>query len=340
MKLLSALSIVIFTGISLNASATSTSITDYTNYKFGNFATTKFNVLLQGWGIQNQNTTPNAQSVRLRRSEFKLSGTIASAPKYFFMIDPAKLIIPPGGKAVPVDNMIQDFGLSYNVVPGLEITAGQFKIPTTAEGLDSSSDLPLPERSLIGRTLGDKREMGVKLAYKTQAWNIASMVSSGRSLSGPGQGMFHDLDTRIEITPNKALGLGAFVVLGNDFDYSKKGRWGVNGRYNLGQAVLRAEYAQAKDGPTQSAGITTEVGYWVTENFEPVARFEAFKPNQALIPMGQAETIGLNYYFRKAFSKIQLSGSALQNMAAVNGSPTFVKGALNKEATLALQTAI
>jgi len=86
----------------------------------------------------------------------------ADAPRYFLMIDPAKLVPAPGGPNIAAKNMVQDFGLSYAIVPELELTVGQFKAPTTAEGLDSSGDLSLPERPLVGRTFGDKREMGIR----------------------------------------------------------------------------------------------------------------------------------------------------------------------------------
>ena len=152
--------------------------------------------------------------------------------------------------------------------------------------------------------------------------------------------MFHDLDTRLEVTPNRNLGLGGFIVLGNDFNYSEKGRWGFNGRYTLGHAVVRAEYAQAKDGTSQSHGFTTEVGYWITENLEPVVRYETFSQNQTTTISGRAETIGVNYYFRDYFTKIQLAGSALKNMAAINGSPTIAQGVSNQEVTFAVQAAI
>jgi hypothetical protein len=321
-------------------STASLSIADYTTFRFGDAISAKFNALVQGWSVSNETTTANDQSLRLRRAELKLSGAVMNAPKYFFMVDPAKLIVAPNAKPIAASNMIQDFGISYAFAPGFEITVGQFKTPTTAEGLDPASDLPLPERSLIGRTVGDKREMGVKAGFKAAMWNATTMVSSGRYLTAAGEGMFHDLDTRVEITPMKGASIGSFLVLGNNFDYDRKGRWGANGRYTIGSAVLRAEYAQAKDAAVQSHGVTTEVGYWINDNLQPIARYETYSPNQAATASGRAETLGVNYYIRSYFAKLQVAASALQNMAAVNGSPAFVQGANNKEITVALQVAI
>lgn len=335
-KVLGIVGILLMSGVSL----TSYGAVEVSALHIGDAATVKPNVLLQGWSVGNQTTDPKNQSTRLRRAEMKVSGTIANAPKYVIMVDPAKLIPPPGGKSISADNMLQDIALSYTIVSGLNITAGQFKIPTTAEGLDPSGDLPLPERSLVGRTFGDKREMGLMVGYKTSLYNVASMVSSGRSLSGTGTGMFNDLDTRAELTPTKEFGFGSFVAIGKGFNYSKKGRWGVNTRYTLSSLVLRAEYAQAKDGALQGQGVTTEAGYWITDNLEPVLRYETFSPSQNFGPSGKAETLGVNYYLRDYNTKLQLAASALQNMAAVNGSPAISKGTNTQEVTFVVQASL
>lgn len=247
-------------------------------------------------------------------SEIKASGSVVNSTKYTVMIDPARLIPPSRGKNIPAKMMLQDFSLSTEVVPGLEISAGQMKAPMTAEGMDSSSSLILPERSLVGRAI-----------YNT------------------GTGMFNDLHTRVELSPIKDLSYGTFVTVGNGFNYSKKGRWGLNARYNFGDTVLRAEYAHGKDGAIQSQGLTTEVGYWITPNLQPVVRYERFSPNQVATTqttLAQAETIGVNYLLPEYNSKVQISGSALQNLADPTGTPTLSRGVHNAEVTLSLQSSI
>lgn len=307
--------------------------------KIANTATLKFNGLLQAWSLGNQTASSKNQSFRLRRAELKASGTVLEQTRFFLMIDPAKLIPPPGGTRVDTVTMIQDFGLGYKIVPELELSIGQFKTPTTAEGLDSSGELPLPERSLMGRTYGDKRELGIKLGYKTSEWNAATMVSTAQPFYGKGQHGLTDASTRVEITPMKDFGVGTFVTLG-DFEYKRKGRWGLNSRYKIESFDLRAEYAQGRDSAVQSHGLTTEAGYWVTENIEPIVRYEVFKGNQALTSYGKAETLGVNYFVREYNCKVQLIGTAMQNMAAPNGSPAATPGTSNRLVMLALQTSI
>ena len=335
MTLKGALMTVTFATASVAGAAVQVSALD-----LGGGTTVKPNVLLQAWTLGNENDSSKNQTLRLRRAELKISGKIADAPSYFFMIDPAKLIPPPGAPNIAAKNMFQDFGLSYAIVPEFEVTVGQFKAPTTAEGLDSSGNLPLPERSLVGRTFGDRREMGIRAAYKAEKWNAATMLSAGRAVSATGEGMANDLHTRIEATPIEGLGVGTFLTLGGGIDYTAKGRFGLNGRYRLGDADLRAEYARASDKGVDSEGMTTEAGYFVTENFEPVMRYEVFRPNPGFASMAKAETIGVSYFLRDYNSKIQLAGTAMQNMAAPNGSPAATNGVNNKLVTLALQASL
>lgn len=296
-------------------------------------ASLKFNALLQGWVVGNEHEARQNQNLRLRRFELKFSGEIHRGPKYLVMADPSRLIPPPNGTVPPAKDMIRDFSLSQQFGNGFDFAVGQLRLPTTAEGLDPSSDLALPERSLVGRTLGYSREMGARFSYKAPLWSATSMVSSGRSVSGAGHGMLNDLDSRAELTPLKNLGFGAFVVFGKGFSYTDKGRWGANVRYRRGPASIRSEYAQAKDGARHSRGTTTELGYWITENFEPVVRYETFNSSKA-------ESIGVNYYVREYNTKVQVAGSVMQNMISPNGTPTVEAGVNNKEVTVVLQESI
>jgi len=312
-------------------------------YHWADIATIKPNATIQMWTIGNMNSTINNQNVRLRRAEIKASGSVVNSKKYTVMIDPARLIPPSGGKNIPAKMILQDFSLSAEVVPGIEISVGQMKAPMTAEGLDSSSSLILPERSLVGRILGDRREMGLKVSYKKGIFNTTSMISSGRAIYNTGMGMFNDFHTRVELSPIKNLSYGTFVTIGNGFNYSKKGRWGLNARYNFGDTMLRAEYAQGRDGGIESQGLTTEVGYWITPSLQPVVRYERFSPNQVATTqtsLAQAETIGVNYLLPEYNSKVQVSGSALQNLADPTGTPTLSRGVHNAEVTVSLQASI
>ena len=306
----------------------------------GNSTTLKPNGLLQLWSVNNENGSPRNENFRLRRAEMKIGGTVATESlRYFIMVDPAKLVVPIGGRPVTTTTMVQDLALGYKITPRFEILFGQYKTPTTAEGLDSSAQLPLPERSFIGRSVGDKREVGVELAYKEDLWNTALMLSHGSPIGRDAYGGLSDMDYRFEMTPLKGLGVGFFYVIGS-WDDQKKGRLGMNARCHLSSVALRTEYAQAKDQGLFSQGMTNEVQYNINENIETVARYEFFLPGFGQSNLSQAQTLGLSYWVRNWNSKLQISGTAMQNMAASNGSPVPVDGANNKEIIFAIQAAI
>lgn len=302
-------------------------------------ATVKLNSTFQTWSMANSHHASTEQNWRLRRAQFKLSGQIGEPSRYFLMVDLARLITLPGAKPAPRSSVLQDVAAAYSFAPGWEVTAGQFKTPTTAEGLDSSADLALPERSLIGRTFGNRREIGAKLGYKAALWNASAMLATAQTLSSDTFGTLDDLHGRVEYTPTKIASVGAFATL-SDFEYEARGRWGVNARARVAKSDLRAEYAQGRDGAVQTRGATAEAGYWITENFEPVARIETFETSSSPNYTGTAETIGVNYLFRDFNTKLQVAGTAMQHMAAPQGSPVLSKDAANQMVTVALQATL
>ncbi|MEK7356287.1 MAG: porin, partial [Bdellovibrionota bacterium] len=119
----------------------------------------KLGLLLQYW-LVNDSTGTNLNN-RLRRAEIKLAGSVAENTRWFVMVDPAKTM-RTGAIAQTNDNKIlQDLGIGFSVCPEIEVLFGQFKTPTTAEGLDSTSELLFVERAYFARTFGDRREPGV-----------------------------------------------------------------------------------------------------------------------------------------------------------------------------------
>ncbi|HJW32810.1 MAG TPA: porin [Holophagaceae bacterium] len=90
----------------------------------------------------------------IRRTELKFSGKIVDDVEYEVMIDPS--INTSAGNPT----ILQDAVITYKSSFGLDFKVGQMKIFQTYEGLNSSSELLLVERSQMGRTLGDVRNRG------------------------------------------------------------------------------------------------------------------------------------------------------------------------------------
>src|SRR3989338_4387960 len=111
----------------------------------------KTSAVLQSWLVNDTTVAPAKPNFRIRRAEIKVNADFGNDARGFVMFDPAKS--PAVGTPATNDNKIlQDIGVEFEIVPGLELVAGQFKIQTAAEGLQRSSDLLFPERSIVGRT--------------------------------------------------------------------------------------------------------------------------------------------------------------------------------------------
>lgn len=295
----------------------------------------KFNALLQAWTVDNTTVNVNPQlNFRLRRAELKVSGTIVPEARYFAMIDGAKV-------AKGNDNRIlQDLGIAFTFLPGLEVTAGQFKTPTTAEGLLSSSELLFPERSRTGRTYGDRREPGLMITYQTSQWKWIGMLSNGQGPNANATTNTKDLTLRSEFTINPDLRVGAFVLLG-DLAYNNKGSWGTNFRYARENSLtLLGEYVMGKTGPVVSQALVVESGYFVSNQVQPGLRYEILQPNLNSGFLAQQPATVLNYYIAKHSAKLQASLSYLSNMTGNDGAPDVVAGSYGTQWTIAFQAAL
>jgi hypothetical protein len=271
----------------------------------------KVGALLQFWAV-NDSTAENYQ-YRIRRAEFKITGSVVEKTRYFLMIDPSKSL-KTGPVAATNDNKIlQDFGVAFTLADGLELVFGQFKVPTTPEGLDSSSELLLPERAYVSRTYGDFREPGIMLAYKVSKFKASVMSSNGHGTNADDSTIRNekDLHARIEFQPWENLGVGAFTTAG-DSGYQDKGRWGANLRASLGSLLFRADAVRASDPAGWSTGYAGDLSYAVNDRLRPVVRYEGFD-NGTFI--ASAATVGLNYYLAKNNAKIQAAYSFMNDMS-------------------------
>lgn len=283
----------------------------------------KLNLLLQMWYADDSTSTSAKNNFRARRAETKLSGNLNPDARWFLMFDPAKSLKTGAVVATNDNKVLQDLGLAYVPAAGFEITAGQFKIPTTAEGLDSSGDLPLPERSIVARTYGDKRQLGVQGSYKEKAWKLTAMYSNSGNANTDDTTTAKDINVRLDVTPFTGFSLGGWVGAG-DFSFGDNGRWGLNLRWKGDRELARFELAHADTttGTTKvkTDGYVTEVGYSVLSSLQPVLRFERYFPNSMSDASAQATTLGANYFLAKNNQKLQAAYSWTNHVAGGVGS--------------------
>lgn len=272
----------------------------------------KVGALLQSWLYNDTTTTAARPDFRIRRAELKASGRTSETTRWFLMIDAAKSLSTGPVVSTNDNKILQDIGVAFMVIPDLELTVGQFKTPTTAEGLESSAELLLPERSAAARTYGDVREPGAMLTYTHDMWKVRTMVSNGQSTNVSDNNAPKNIAMRIDAQPTERFQFGGFTSA-QDFRYNARGRIGLNAGYTNDKWLLRAEGVAGKDYSVRSNGWVADVAYMLCPNFQAVGRVEGLNPNTSKDDSGNAETLGLNYYIAGNKAKIQASYSWLQD---------------------------
>lgn len=285
----------------------------------------KFNGLLQTWFL-NDTSTPADANFRLRRTELRFSGSVLEKTRWLVMVDPSKSLRTGAVSASNDNKILQDVLVAFEPLARFELLMGQFKTLTTAEGLESSSALLLPERSVVGRTFGDRREPGFMATYALSdaepvPMKMGVMVSNGEGTNIDDTNVKKDLSARVDVTPIPALTLGTFVLLGN-FNFSEKGSVGANFRLTPGKAILKAEYVEGKELRIRRRGFVTEGGYTFCDVVQPVARYEVLKSVQGRGTFTAHEaTVGVNYFILGHNAKIQTSYTkVLRNMLGSGGT--------------------
>ena len=295
----------------------------------------KTNILLQPWYVDQPSSggSVSRNTFRIRRAEVRFSGSLSTEARWFVMIDPSKSLPNQDGLVSSKnDNKpLQDLGVAWTLADGWEAIAGQMKTPTMAEGLDSSGDLPLPERSLIGRTLGDKRLIGLQTSYRDTAnkdahWKFTAMLSNGTNANTEDSTNGKDLNFRGDFLPTRGFSIGGWfgmpdVGLRN---FRDNHRWGVNLRWKGEKEFARYEHGQSKSVVEEvkkgSNGHTAEIGYLFWPKIQSVARFERFFPSSSKSANARAFTLGVNYLIKENSQKLQASYSFTKSMSGSNGS--------------------
>lgn len=286
----------------------------------------RMNLLIQTWGIMdpssNAASAPN-NNFRIRRAELKFSGNFDKDTKWFIMIDPAKNLTTGAVASTNDNKVLQDLGVGYTVADGWEIQLGQFKVPTVSEGLESSTDLPLPERSLMARTFGDKRSTGGSVSYKENKWKATVMASNGGSTNTTDVTNEKDLAGRVEVYPIDGLSVGAFTAA-TDGKFGENGKYGANIKWKEDLAFIRFELVNSDETvtakKTKSKGFSTDFGFGVGSELQPVMRYEELLPNVDTGTRSKAWTLGANYLFKKNNKKLQFAYTSLTNLKGSLGS--------------------
>ncbi len=309
-----------------------------------------------------------ASSFRIRRAQLKVKGElIPKTVGYMVMFDPARLLdlrttsvnnttAAADGTATttPVDTLgtasaygrstiltgantsiLQDVQLTY-YTEYADISLGQFKIPVSLEGLNSSSKLYFPERALVSRAFGDRRDIGFKVEKKFGYFGYLAGVYNGQGHNNLDRNDQKDLALRVEAYPIKDLTLAvvAYTSLGERDLPGTKDRIEGDIKFEKSNFLLQAEAIRAWDvigtvaehQKIEAQGFYVLAGYTLFDKLQPVVRIGSVDPevgkdegplraiagdSKSLAANDEitAYEFGVNYYLKKYAAKVQLSGS-------------------------------
>jgi hypothetical protein len=326
-------------------------------------ASVTLGLLLQGWFVEdfgtgkdaagNDTTVSTLSTFRVRRAEISASGEmIPKLVKYKVMFDPARVrdtlitttaVDATGAPVVirtPVSALsaLQDLYLTFQSSLA-DVSIGQFKIPVSWEGFNSSAKLVLPERAFVSNQFGDKRDLGLRVEKTFDKVGYVAGIYNGAGPNNFDNDDQKDLSLRLEVYPVKGMTIAAMAYdsVGYRTRAGTKDRWEGDFRYETGPVLVQAEYIRAVDvnqagatACTNAAGKCTAQGgyaalaYTVKDlgagnwkgNLQPVVRIGFYDNDVDNSPSDAAQAaeieridyeVGANYYLRDHEVKLQAS---------------------------------
>jgi hypothetical protein len=299
------------------------------------FGKIKFNGLLQAWfatGNGGFNDT-----FRVRRAELKFTGEITPQVKWTVMLDPAKALslnntfTTTGGTSVVKENnvnqasrILQDAFITLSYFRRVNINVGQFKLPLSLEGLQSSAGLDT-ERALFasdrerGGNYGDVRDVGVMLYGPLTSridYQVGLFNGSGENQNDVDKSDQKAVAGRLVARPSffKGLQLGGSGVWGNGqrSDRPRRDRLGAEFLYQRGLLTLKSEFMTGKDGLLQRRGFYGHFAYHFTPKWEGIFRFDSWDPDirrqtNAADVIERDYVAGFNYFITESHVKFQFN---------------------------------
>ncbi|MBN1654081.1 MAG: hypothetical protein JXA30_09915 [Deltaproteobacteria bacterium] len=324
-------------------------------------------LLLQGW-FSVEHADETAATFRLRRAEISVKGEIIpDLVGYGVLIDPA-MVLEFEDKTIEVENqdpapsdpdqpetvtvkqpakaaaMFKDFFITF-LMPYGDLSLGQFKIPVSWEGYNSSSKLLFAERALVSKEFGDKRDLGLQVTKRFEYLGYTAGIFNGATLNHLDNNVAKDAALRLELYPMAGLMLGGVIYasLWQRDQEKAKDRFEADARLATGAFLLQAEFLRSRDvdasgEETEGQGFYAAVAYKLIEVLEPCLRVGYLDPdaNRNLDPQdngGEDEVwhfdAGVNWYIRGHEAKLQLNYYRFQ----------FEDKTANNEVLLAAQVA-
>ena len=163
---------------------------------------------------------------RLRRAELAFSGGLGDKIGFVIMFDPTKVMeFRSESISIPDQNstdtqvevmqpqsaisILHDFNITFKYIPNLNFTFGQGLTPITYDGLFPSGDMIFAERSELGSTFGDQRDIGLWAHYDFGKFSYKLGIYNGEGPNLLDSDKYKDIALRLTVSPAKWLSIGA-----------------------------------------------------------------------------------------------------------------------------------
>jgi phosphate-selective porin len=296
----------------------------------------KFDGLLQGWYASGNGGF--SDSFRIRRTELKFTGEVTPEIKWTIMIDPSKALslnntfTTINGATVLRDTsvnqasrILQDAYITLSYFKRMSVNVGQFKLPLSMEGMQSSAALDTVERPLFasdrarGGNLADIRDLGI-MAYgpltKQIDYHIGFFNGGGENQNDVDKNDQKAVAGHMIFRPTslKGLQIGGSGLWGNGqrADRPRRDRLGGEFLFVRHGVTLKSEVMTGKDGDLHRLGYYGHLGYRFRPRVEGIFRFDSWDPdrrrefNAANVTERDFIT-GLNYYIKENQVKLQFN---------------------------------
>jgi hypothetical protein len=257
-----------------------------------------FKGLIQAWYAAGNGMN---DTFRVRRTELYLSGQVTRRARWQVMVDPAKALsleataASPGGvrplTGVAVSQstrMLQDAAITFDYNPRVHVSMGQFKLPLSLEGRQSSGRLETVERALFlsdrvrGGSYGDVRDVGLlvrggvgsRIGFEAGLFNGLS-ESQNDVDANDQKGIAASLAWKVR----KGLHIGASGAWGRGDERRRRDRIGTELQLIRGRFMLKSELMTGNDGTVTRRGYFGHLGWRLSPKVEAVLRLDAWDPD-------------------------------------------------------------
>lgn len=259
------------------------------------------------------------KTFRFNRMRIGVMGNIPYDFSYYFLMEASPWLSEEGNP------FIIDAFVTYNRFEYARVSVGQFKKPLGLELGTACHGLHTIERSqfvneLTGPT---NRDMGLMIlgGKKESLINYQVAIMNGSGVGQANADAFMDFYGRMIISPIKNLKIGGSMLYGRDeattegAPNDERFRYGADLDFQIDKFRLQSEYLYGRDvgsyttgggcggppelhsGSIKRAGYFVMAMYKVTDQIQPVVKYEQYNTDMSKDDINQTTTVGLNYFF-------------------------------------------